>query len=78
MILINDEDDPLLTDSENIYEKLTARSVKLREIMDDESATQQRRDWAYDEFVGYREELQDLNDLLKIPFDVLLVIEKEE
>ena len=60
-----------------LYDRFNARCTKLCEIMDDENATQKERDWAYDEYVGYQQELQNLNVLNKIPFDVLVVVERE-
>lgn len=74
MILINDEVG--IINPKEVYERINVRCTKLCEIMDDEGVEQKRRDWAYDEYVGYQQELQNLNELFKVPFDVLVVVEK--
>ena len=56
MILINDGYGVGITNLGIIYKRFKARSIKLRKIMDDEKATQERRDYAYEEFIGYQEE----------------------
>lgn len=75
MILINDGVGIIKPIS--LFKHIKARCIKLREIMDDENATRDRRDWAYDEFIGYQEDLQNLNVLFKVPFDVLIVVQEE-
>ena len=77
MILITDENFKFPSDYlQNIYQRYMDRVEKLYAIVDDENASLERRDWAYDQLTGYQEELQYLNELLKVPFDVLIVIEK--
>lgn len=78
MILIEDDHGIGLINPEIVYKRLKVRAIKLREIVDDEGSSQERRNWAYDEYVGYQQELQNLKDLFKMPFDVLIVIEKEK
>ena len=78
MILINDGYGIGTINSKSIYTRIKARSVELRKIMDYEDSSEERRDWAYMEFVGYQEESQNLNLLNKFPFDVLIIIEREE
>ena len=77
MILINDGYGIGTINPTIIYKNIKARSVKLREIIDDDHSSQERRDWAYTEFAGYQEELQNLNELNKMPFDVLVVIQRD-
>jgi len=77
MILINDRGIGT-TNPQTIIKNIKARSGELHEIIDDDNSPQERREKAYTTFTRYQEELQDLNALVKMPFDVLIVIEKEE
>ena len=77
MILIEDGYGIGLINPEIVYKRLKARATKMREIADDEKSSQERRNTAYDEFIGYQEELQNLNEFNKIPFDTLIIIERD-
>lgn len=77
MILINAHGcSELLINPKIVYDRLKTRSTKLREIIDDENIPQKRRDVAFNELISDQEDLHNLNELNKIPFDVLIVIEK--
>ena len=79
MILINtDRSSIIFLNPKPVYDRLKVRNVKLREIIDDENAPQLMRDCAYEELLGCQEDIQNLNKLLKVPFDVLIVVEKEK
>ena len=81
MIIIKDENTGFsyeVSTKTTLQQTLHDRSEELRKIMDDEYSSLQRRDMAYNELAAYREELHNLNELLKVPFDVLVVVQKEE
>ena len=75
MILINDGLG--ITDPEITYKRTKAGCIKLREIIDDDNAAEERRNWALDEFLRYQEELEILNELNGIPFDTLIFVLQE-
>jgi hypothetical protein len=77
MILINDGYGIGTINPELIYKNIKARSVKLHKIIDDDYSSQERRGRALREFMEYQKELQILDKLVKIPFDTLIIIERE-
>ena len=78
MILINDGYGIGTINPKSIYTRIKARSAELRKIMDHENSSEERRACAHMEFAGYQEESQNLNLLNEFPFDILIVIKKEE
>jgi len=76
MILINDGVG--IINPRKDAKTLKADCIKYHEIAEDEKAKSDRRDRAYSACLDSQEELENLNSLLKIPFDVLIVIQREE
>lgn len=71
MIYLNDGSGVI--DFQVLHKSLKVRIEKLRKIVEDEGNTQERREWAFKEIQTYYKDLDEIDDLLKIPFDVLIV-----
>ena len=74
MILINDGVG--LINPKLDYKKYKNRSIRLSKIVNNEMTTQERREEAADELLDCIEYLRELDELIKTPFDVLVIVQR--
>lgn len=69
----------LVTDIEELHTQTNdILNDILRDIDDEKSILPCTRDLLIDDLIRYKSQLRDFAEMLKVPFDVLVVIEKEE
>jgi len=73
------EDIALITDIEQMRRATKHRINAIRYSIEDKSLSDPRiRSSLIDDYTEFQNKLQDLHEMLKVPFDVLVVVEKEE
>ena len=78
MMLINDEKRRCFVDLELLRIRISDSIKTFQENIDDERTSPENRAFAYNALVEYQHQLDDILETEKIPFDVLVVVEKEK
>ena len=77
MMLINDENRNKFIDIEVMRIRIANHIKMLMKDVDDMKCPPQKHVETIDAILAYQCELDDLNEMVKMPFDVLVVVEKK-